>query len=72
MSQNKSCPIKPDVEDVVINSASLAKSLRKLKHDLKLCRSCSFLDSCNLRSDFIKKVNTAISEVQAEFDLSIS
>jgi hypothetical protein len=67
-----SCPVLQDTRQIQGLSHDLTKSLRKLRRDLDNCAKCPNYDNCQVLKDFNNMVNTALSEVAAEWDYSTS
>jgi len=66
------CPIIDDIGEVQENSKKLTKSLRKLRRDLDLCKTCKSVDDCPTLRQFNSMVQTAITEVNEEWDAAIA
>ena len=66
-----SCPILDDTCIIRALSLDLAKTLRKLRRDLEACKTCICVDDCPVLQNFKTTINTAISEVTQELELTI-
>jgi hypothetical protein len=62
------CPVLQDTRQIQGLSHDLARSLRKLRRDLNACEKCPNYDNCQVLKEFNNMVNTALSEVSAEWD----
>jgi hypothetical protein len=62
------CPVLQDTRNIQGLSHDLAKSIRKLRRDLKACESCPSYDECAVLKEFNSLVQSAINEVSAEWD----
>ena len=66
-----SCPILDDTTLIKAQALDLAKTMRKLRRDLESCKTCICVEDCPVLQNFKKTVNTAISEVTQELNLTI-
>ena len=62
------CPIKKDTALVICSSKELVKSMRRLHRDLLNCQYCEEGEECALRSNFAAMIDTAIDEVNREWN----
>ncbi len=62
------CPVLQDTHQIQGLSHDLAKTLRKLRRDLAACRKCPNYDNCQVLQEFNSLVQTALTEVAAEWD----
>lgn len=64
------CPVCEDLNRVQTCSADPAKTMRQLRRDLRLCRSCPSAEDCPILQNFNLRLQTAVSEVTAEWRLT--
>jgi hypothetical protein len=62
------CPIPKDTNFVISTTKELIKSMRKLRRDLIHCQDCENVDGCQLRLNFQSMIDTAIDEVNQEWN----
>ena len=67
-----SCPIEEDTHKLIVTSKELMKAVRKLRRDLIHCEACAAGETCQLRSTFHAMIDTAIDEVNQEWNLPIA
>jgi len=66
-----SCPIEEDTHKVILTGQELIKAVRKLRRDLTHCQSCENGENCQLRSTFHAMIETAIDEVNQEWNQTV-
>jgi len=64
------CPVQPYTVAVLSNVQELKRSLTKLRRSMRHCRDCIAGDQCAILQDFQAQFSTAISEVNAEWDIA--
>jgi hypothetical protein len=65
-----SCPILRDSARIVELSNDMAKTIRRLKRNLRLCQDCPSGGDCPVLDKFSQLVNQAIEEIIEEWDLA--
>jgi hypothetical protein len=64
------CPILQDTCQIQGLSNDLAKTIRKLRRDLKACQACHNYEDCTVLKEFNTMVQTAIEEVSSEWEIT--
>jgi len=70
MSTIPGCPILQDTCQIQGLSHDLAKTVRKLRRDLKACQSCPNYEDCTVLKEFNAMVRSAIEEVSSEWEIT--
>jgi cell division FtsZ-interacting protein ZapD len=70
MQKPFSCPVLDDTVSIQSLSTDLAKTMRKLRRDLRACADCPGVDECQVLQSFNSQVTAAIHEVIQEWDLT--
>jgi hypothetical protein len=65
---NPACPVLRDVDLIQDLSKNMAKTMRKLRRDVVSCQNCASGYDCEVLKTFNQKVQTAIDEVNDEWD----
>ena len=65
----KYCPVLKNAEEVIHLSGNLKQAIHKLKKSRRLCEQCSHFESCQIWEDFNHQVDTAIREINLEWDM---
>ncbi len=60
------CPVHPEVRDIVRLSGDLTAAFRRLRRRLKRCRSCPAYEGCPLLVQFGSEIQAALAAVREE------
>ena len=63
------CPLYPEMQSIQESSKALAKSIRRLRRKLNVCKSCEAFEDCPVMAEFNRSVQTAIQEISDEWNL---
>jgi hypothetical protein len=65
------CPVKADFEHALQSAKAFGKAMRKLRRSMARCSKCSMLDDCPLRREIDQAIQTAVTEITSEWELSV-
>lgn len=63
------CPLYPEMLNIQETSATLVKSIRRLRRKLNICKTCECLDNCQVMAQFSRDVQSAVQEISDEWNL---
>lgn len=65
----QNCPVCKDSREVTNLGRDMARAIRKLRRDLRICRRCAHGRECPVLAEMEATISQAIAEVAAEWGL---
>ena len=63
------CPVAQDAQQIQDLTTTTVKAMRKLRKDLRRCKTCSCLEDCPIKTNLHESIQAALDQIYEEWNL---